>query len=53
MEAEAHAAQDARGEAAWQKSRAKGGELSREEFTDMCRHIDPASRGERSRKRYR
>ena len=52
-QAAAHAAQDARGAAAWDKLQRKEGELSREEFADMCRHIDPASRGERSKKRYR
>jgi hypothetical protein len=51
--AEAYAAQDARGAAAWEKSQRKQGELSHQEFADMCRHIDPAGRGERSRNRYR
>jgi hypothetical protein len=46
-------ARDARGAAAWDKCQRKEGELSREEFTDMCRHIDPVSNGERSRKRYK
>jgi hypothetical protein len=53
IEAEARAAQDARGKAAWEKSQRKEGELTREEFTDMCRYLDPASRAEKSRKRYR
>ena len=53
IEAEARAAQDARGEAAWEKCERKEGELSDEEFADMCRHIDPTSVGEKSRKRYR
>jgi hypothetical protein len=48
--AEARAALDARGAAAWEKVERKEGELSRQEFADMCRHIDPHSR---SRKRYR
>ncbi len=53
IEAEAQAAQDARGAAAWDKVQRKEGELSRQEFVDMCRHIDPASRAEKSRKRYK
>jgi hypothetical protein len=52
-EAEAHAAQDARGAEAWDKLQREEGKLSREEFADMCRHLDPAGRGERSTKRYR
>jgi hypothetical protein len=52
-EAEAQAAEDARGAEAWDKLQKGGAELSRREFTDMCRHIDPAGRNERSRKRYR
>jgi len=52
-EAEARAAQDARGAAAWEKLQSKEGELSRQEFADMCRYLDPASRTERTRKRYR
>ena len=51
-EAEARAAQDARGAAAWEKCQRKE-QLSHAEFADMCRHIDPAGRAERSRKRYR
>ncbi|WP_166041616.1 hypothetical protein [Sphingosinicella sp. YJ22] len=51
--AEARAAQDARGKAAWEKCQRKEGELSREEWNDMCRYLDPASRAEKSRKRYR
>ncbi|HZG09542.1 MAG TPA: hypothetical protein VEZ70_11245 [Allosphingosinicella sp.] len=50
--AEARAAEDARGEAAWKKSGRKE-ELSRQEFADMCRYLDPAQRGERSKKRYK
>jgi hypothetical protein len=46
--AEARAAQDARGAEAWEKAkRGGGGELSRQEFADMCRHLDPISRGRR------
>lgn len=52
-QAAAHAAQDKRGAEAWDKLERGEGSLSRGEFADMCRHIDPASRGERSRKRYR
>jgi hypothetical protein len=52
-EAEARAAQHARGEAAWDKLERKEGELSRQEFADMCRFIDPAGAAEPSRKRYR
>jgi hypothetical protein len=51
--AEARAAQDARGAAAWDKLQRGEGELSRGEFVDMCRHIDPTQATERSRKRYR
>ena len=47
--AEARAALAARGEAAWEKGQRKE-KLSREEFADMCRHIDPTIRSE---KRYR
>jgi hypothetical protein len=53
LQAEARAEQDARGAAAWEKSQRKEGELSRQEFVDMCRHLDPAGANERSRKRYR
>lgn len=52
-EAEAIAAQEARGKAAWEKAQRKEGELSRAEFADMCRYLDPAGRNERSGKRYR
>jgi hypothetical protein len=50
--AEARAAEEARGAAAWEKEQ-QGGALSAAEFKDMCRYLDPASRNERSRKRYR
>ena len=53
IEAEARAAQDARGAAAWDKLERKEGELSHEEFADLCRHIEPIDTGERSGKRYR
>ena len=51
-EARARAAQEARGEAAWDKLQ-KGGQLGTDEFADMCRFIDPTSRAEPPRKRYR
>ncbi|CAA9519153.1 MAG: hypothetical protein AVDCRST_MAG91-2094 [uncultured Sphingomonadaceae bacterium] len=51
-EARARAAQEARGEAAWDKVQ-KGGQIGDDEFADMCRFIDPTSRAEPSRKRYR
>jgi hypothetical protein len=54
LEAEARAAQDARGAAAWDKcQRGDVGELSRGEFVDMCRHLDPTAAAEPSKKRYR
>jgi hypothetical protein len=53
LEAEARADQEARCEAAWEKSQRKE-ELSRREFADMCRHIDPIGMAaEKSKKRYR
>jgi hypothetical protein len=51
--AEARAAQEKRGEAAWDKLQRKEGELSQQEFSDMCRFIDPAGRAEPPRRRYR
>jgi hypothetical protein len=52
--AEARAAQDARGAEAWEKMQRGEGELSRREFADMCRHIDPIGMAaEKSKKRYR
>jgi hypothetical protein len=51
--AEARAAQEARGAEAWEKAQG-GGELSRQEFADMCRHIDPIGMAaEKSKRRYR
>jgi hypothetical protein len=50
--AEALAADEARGAAAWEKQK-QGAELSREDFAAMCRYIDPTARNERSKKRYR
>ena len=52
-QAEAWAAQEERGKAACEKMERHEGELSRAEFADMCRYLDPAGRAERSRKRYR
>lgn len=51
--ADAHAAQDKRGEAAWEKVQRKEGPLTRQEDIDMCRYLDPLGRSERSKKRYR
>jgi hypothetical protein len=51
--AEARAAQDARGKAAWDKLQRNEGKLSNREFIDMCRHLDPPGPGQRSKKRYR
>jgi hypothetical protein len=53
LEAEARAEQDARGAEACAKSKRNEEALSRQEHVDMCRYLDPASRGERSSKRYR
>lgn len=53
LAAEARAAQEKRGQAAWDKAQRKEGELSHREFADMCRFIDPAGRAEPPRKRYR
>jgi hypothetical protein len=52
-QAEARAAEDARGAEPWDKLQRREGELSRREFADMCHHIDPAAGAERSGKRYR
>jgi hypothetical protein len=52
LEAEARAAEEARGAEAWDKFQRGEGELTRRELTDLSRHLDPASRHERSRKRY-
>jgi hypothetical protein len=53
LEAEARAAQEERGQAAWDKLERKDGALSHQEFADMCRYIDPTGRSEPPRKRYR
>jgi hypothetical protein len=53
IKAEARAAQEQRGEAAWDKMQRNEGALSTQEFADMCRYIDPTSRSEPPRKRYR
>ena len=50
LRAEAHAAQEARGEAAWEKLEA-GEPTTTQEFADMCRFIDPLGRADRPRKR--
>ncbi len=47
------AAQEARGKVAWQKSERKEGELSGDEFRDMCHYLDPTYRHDKGRKRYR
>jgi hypothetical protein len=52
LEAEARAAQAARGAEACDKAQRKE-ELSRQEFVDMCLHIEPTAAAERSGKRYR
>jgi len=49
LEAEARAAQEKRGKEAFEKK----GPLSKEEFADMCRYIDPTAGTERPGKRYR
>ena len=53
IEAERIAAQEARGEQAWEKLQRREGGLSREEMVDLCRYIDPTSGATRSNKRYR
>ena len=52
LRAEAEAAQDKRGEAAWEKIEA-GEPTTNQEFADMCRFIDPLGRADPPRKRYR
>ncbi len=53
IKAEERAAQDKRGEAAWEKVQRKEGELTMQELNDMCRTIDPTAMNEPSRKRFR
>ena len=53
VEAEARAAEQKRGQAAWDKSERREGPLSKQEFIDLCRFIDPTARAEPPRKRYR
>lgn len=53
LTAEANAAQETRGKAAWDKVQSKAGELSTKEVAEMCRYIDPASRAEAPRKRFK
>jgi hypothetical protein len=47
------AAQQQRGKAAWEKQQKGEGELSDDEFNDMCHHLDPTYRHDKGRKRYR
>ncbi len=49
LEAEAVAAQMERGKAACEKQ----GELSKEDFRDMCAYLDPVQREERGKRRFR
>jgi len=51
LAAEARAAEEARGAAAWEKG--PGAELSSEDFAAMCRYLDPTARTDRGRRRYR
>jgi hypothetical protein len=53
LAAEAQAAQQARGEVAWEKVENKTGELSAQEFADLCRAIDPTSHVSQSRRHFR
>ena len=53
LKAEEIVAQEARGKEAWQKSERKEGELSGDEFRDMCHYLDPTYRHDKGRKRYR
>jgi hypothetical protein len=52
-EAQKIAAQRQRGKAAWEKQQKGKGELSDDEFRDMCHHLDPTYRHDKGRKRYR
>ncbi len=52
-EAQEIAAQQQRGKKAWEKQQKGEGELSDEEFRDMCHHLDPTYRHDKGRKRYR
>ena len=52
-EAQEIAAQQQRGKKAWEKQERGEGELSTDEFRDMCHHIDPTYRHDKGRKRYR
>ena len=52
-EAQESAAQRQRGEKAMEKQQKGEGELSDEEFRDMCHHLDPTYRHDKGRKRYR
>jgi hypothetical protein len=52
-EAQEIAAQQQRDKTAWEKQERGEGELSDEEFSDMCHHLDPTLRHDKGRKRYR
>ncbi|MEQ1539615.1 MAG: hypothetical protein ABL928_11870, partial [Sphingorhabdus sp.] len=52
-EAQEIAAQRQRGKKAWEKQERGEGELSDDEFRDMCHHLDPTYRHDKGRKRYR
>lgn len=52
LRAEAQAAQERSGEAAWEKIEA-GEPTTNREFADMCRFIDPLGRADPPRKRYK
>ena len=53
LEAEAQAARERSGEAAWDKLLRKDGALSNQEFADLCRTIEPAGHAQPPRRRYR
>ncbi len=53
LEAEAIAAQHARGKAASEKQNNGDSHLSDQEFDDMCLYLDPTQRNERGKKRFR
>ena len=53
LKAEEIAAQEVRGKVACEKSERKEGELSADEFRDMCHYLDPTFRHDKGRKRYR
>ncbi len=53
QEADEIATQEARGQVAWEKAERKEGELSDQEFRDMCHYLDPTCRHDKGRKRYK